>query len=101
MKASEALRAGAKLVKGQAVGTLYDEKTKCACAMGAMYIGHGVPRDFLKLESFNNFLYVSQPDFMRAFDAYSEEYGYSPFVDNDENGLSFEQIARRFEEIGE
>jgi len=96
MKASEALRKGMGMVKGQAIGVFYNPNNDCACAIGCIAIGRGVKKENIKLSFIDNF----------AFSAYSINLTYRQVykigIDEDnDNGMTFEQIAQRLEDIGE
>lgn len=97
MKASEALRKGIGMVKGQTRnGLFYDEQTECACAVGCIAIGNGVE---MKHETIHECLILT--DYYPTFRAYRERYGEPISADNDIYGFTLSEIAQRLEDIGE
>jgi len=97
MKASEALRKGMGMVKGQNVCTFYCPELDTACALGCMLLGHGV----LKSEV-NDFSLSDLPTYIRSGkDKYKEYYKTTIDLDNDLYGKSLAEIAQRLEDIGE
>jgi hypothetical protein len=95
MKASEALREGAKQVKGQTFQAGYRKKQDTACAMGCIAIGYGVSKDAISIRKWYQ-------EHSREFEI-KYVYTYKTCIanDNDIARRTLEQIAQRLEDIGE
>lgn len=92
MKASEALRKGMGMVKGQAKEVYYNPITDCACALGCIGLGMGKGKHELLDHCFLD---------GKAYTKYKDYYKSTIDFDNDFSGMSLSQIAQRLEDIGE
>lgn len=100
MKASEALRKGMGMVKGQAKKVLYDSKNDCACALGCMLLGVGIEKSYLDGKAEIDTDDQLQDYFLNARINYSRKFIFS-IEDSNDGGFSLSGIAQRLEDIGE
>jgi hypothetical protein len=111
IKPSLAIIRGCKIAPRKIEGEPFDFSAPFgACAIGAMYLGYGLDPDVVLAKAFD--LGVDYSDVTSAWasehrqqtvevwQAYDRAYGVRMSADNDENGLTREQIALRLAKIG-
>lgn len=90
---ADAILRGCGIHKRQAVGIIYDADEKATCVMGAAFIGLGY--DVTRSVYMEHWDTQIGKRLQKLMENYKAAYGAIPQVDNNNRGMTREQIAAR------